>query len=120
MVKTSGRCPYCYNLMEVERLRCRECDIAVEGSFPVPRLMQLKPEELDFVERFVMASGSLKEIAKELGISYPTVRARLDRIIDTLKGKIEAEELRRSEILDALDAGRITADEAAELIKGVR
>jgi hypothetical protein len=120
MVKPSGKCPYCYIVMEVERMRCPECEVTVEGSFPVPLLMRLKPEQLDFVERFVIASGSLKEMAKEMGVSYPTVRNRLDGVIETLRGRQASEEERRSDIMDALEAGKISADEAAERIKGVR
>lgn len=119
MVKSSGKCPYCYGPMEVERLKCRECDVVVEGAFPVPRLLELTPEQLEFVEKFVIASGSLKEMAKEMGVSYPTVRSRLDRLIETLEGKITAEEQRRTDILDALESGKISADEAAGMIKGV-
>lgn len=118
MIKSSGRCPYCYGIMTVEKFRCGECEIVMEGSFPVPRLLQLKPDQLEFVERFVVASGSLKEMAKETGVSYPTVRNRLDRIIEALQGKISAEQERRVDIMDALEEGKITADEAAELIKG--
>ena len=119
-MKRSGRCPYCYRIMEVQRLNCKECNIVVEGAFPVPALLQLRAEQLEFVERFVIASGSLKEMAKEIGVSYPTVRNRLDRIIETLQGKVSEEEERRTEILDDLEAGKLSATDAAELIKGAR
>ena len=120
MAKPSGRCPYCYGLMEVERFGCKSCNITVEGAFQMPRLLRLKPDQLEFVERFVLASGSLKEAAQELGVSYPTVRNRLDQIIETLQGKIASEQERMAEVMDALEEGKITADEAAELIKGAR
>ena len=104
----------------MQRLSCKACDVVVEGAFPVPTLLQLKPEQLEFVERFVIASGSLKEMAKETGVSYPTVRNRLDRIIEALQGKISEEDERRTDILDDLEEGKLSAGEAAELIKGAR
>lgn len=120
MEAATGRCPYCYDTMEVAKYSCTGCGVSVEGSFPVPRLLQLNTEQQQFIERFVITSGSLKEMAKEMGVSYPTVRNRLDRIIEALEGKISAEEEKRSSILDDLESGKITADKAAELIKGAK
>ena len=120
MEGSSGRCPYCYEVMEVAKYSCTCCEVAVEGKFPVPRLLQLSPEQQQFIERFMITSGSLKEMAKEMGVSYPTVRSRLDRIIEALEGKITVEEEKRGSILDDLESGRISADKAAALIKGVK
>ena len=72
------------------RLRCGGCGTAVEGAFPLPVLARLDAEEQAFVLRFLKASGSLKEVARQYGISYPTVRNRLDGLIERVS-RIEAE-----------------------------
>jgi hypothetical protein len=70
-------------------MTCDHCHVAVEAEFPRTRLGQLPLEHQRFIEIFVLASGSLKEIAAQTGVSYPTVRARLDRIIADLRLRIE-------------------------------
>ncbi len=70
-------------------MACDHCHVAVEAEFPRTRLGQLPLEHQRFIEIFVLASGSLKEIAAQTGVSYPTVRARLDRIIADLRLRIE-------------------------------
>ena len=66
-------------------MRCDGCDTEVEGIYELPPLAGLLVEDRDFVLQFIKVSGSLKEMAKLLGVSYPTVRNRLDEIIDKLK-----------------------------------
>lgn len=70
-------------------MTCDHCRVAIEAEFPRTRLGQLPLEHQRFIEIFVLASGSLKEIAAQTGVSYPTVRARLDRIIADLRLRIE-------------------------------
>jgi len=119
-IKPLGRCPYCFGAMEVRRVHCEACDVTVDGRFSVPRLFRLKPEQLEFVERFVAVSGSLKEMAAELGVSYPTVRNQLDQIIEVIKSDVSEEKRRRGEVLDALDAGRISVEEASRILGRVK
>jgi hypothetical protein len=69
----------------VKRLRCDKCETEVEGLYPLPVLVGLPPEEQEFILEFIKASGSLKEMAAILKVSYPTVRNRLDEIIEKLK-----------------------------------
>lgn len=69
-------------------MTCDHCRVAIEADFPRTRLGQLPLEHQRFIEIFVLASGSLKEIAAQTGVSYPTVRARLDRIIADLRQRI--------------------------------
>ena len=71
--------------MAVKRLRCERCETEVEGLFFLPALVSLTHEDQEFVEAFVKASGSLKEMANLLKVSYPTVRNRLDEIIEKLR-----------------------------------
>lgn len=88
-IPVSDLCPYCHAGMRVSSMTCDHCRVAVEADFPRTRLGQLPLEHQRFIEIFVLASGSLKEIAAQTGVSYPTVRARLDRIIADLRQRIE-------------------------------
>ena len=78
-------CPSCTGRLNVERLHCEHCDTGVEGLFPLPPLASLSAGDHDFVVDFIKASGSLKDMAIILGVSYPTVRNRLDEIISKLR-----------------------------------
>ena len=68
----------------MKRLRCERCETEVEGSYDLPALASLSQEDQEFIVEFVRASGSLKEMAGFLKVSYPTVRNRLDEIIEKL------------------------------------
>jgi hypothetical protein len=81
----TNHCPYCHQAMQVTRMSCEACQISVDAGFPAPRLARLPVEHQRFIEMFILASGNLKSIAEQAGVSYPTVRSRLDRIIDTLR-----------------------------------
>ena len=83
-------CPACGGRLHVQAMSCEECDTRIEGSFPLPQLMLLSEEDQQFVLDFVMCSGSLKEMAAKLKLSYPSVRNRLDDIIDEL-GRLTAD-----------------------------
>jgi len=70
--------------LKVKSLRCDECGTEVHGLYELPVLAQMSVEEQDFILKFVKSSGSLKDMAKQLGLSYPTVRNLLDDIIEKL------------------------------------
>lgn len=78
-------CPCCSALLEVTNLTCPKCETNVSGKFPLPVLSQLSPEEQKFVLDFVKSSGSLKIMAEQLKLSYPTVRNLLDDIIEKIR-----------------------------------
>ncbi len=118
----TNQCPYCAGAMSVTRMACPACGIAVEaapGAFPAQRLGSLPVEHQRFIEMFVLAGGNLKEIAEATGVSYPTVRSRLDKIIETLRGEIAKTSKVKGSILDAVGEGKMTAEEAARLIKDI-
>lgn len=125
MYPLPGRCPICGDTLEVTRLHCRQCDTAIEGHFELGRLSRLSPEQIGFVETFLRCEGTIKRVEKELGISYPTVRARLEdaiqamgfEVISTVVDANGFSEAERSEILDRLDRGEITSEEALSLLK---
>jgi hypothetical protein len=83
----------------------------------LPGVLQLPPEDLEFVTEFVRASGSLKEMARIEGQSYPTIRHRLNQIIERLNQQSSARELKQHEILDAVARGELTAQQAAKLLR---
>jgi hypothetical protein len=85
MKKLPTLCPSCSSLLAVKRLYCQRCRTEVEGEFELPSLARLSTEEEGFLLEFLKADASLKELARILGLSYPTVRNRLDAIIERLK-----------------------------------
>lgn len=120
-----GTCPVCGEPLTITRLHCRACDTSIEGRFYAGRLAQLAPQQLEFVEIFLLCEGKIKAVEERLGISYPTVRARLREVIEAM-GFEPAEDDRdrvlseddRKRILDDLAAGRISSDEAITILRG--
>jgi len=120
MARLVGSCPGCDTPMVIRRLECPACGIAVEGRFDAGPLARLGPEQLKFVEAFVRSRGKIKDVEEELGISYPTVVARLNDVLATMgfEARDEAREAeRRQRILDDLASGRLGAAAAAELLR---
>jgi hypothetical protein len=78
-------CPSCEGSLQVASLRCGACGTEVSGRYDLPALARLPEKDRQFVLAFVKASGSLKDMAKQLNVSYPTVRNRLDDLIEKLK-----------------------------------
>jgi hypothetical protein len=124
-------CPVCSSELFVTRLQCRGCGTAIEGDFSVGRFGRLSRDQLALLESFLRARGNLKELERELKLSYPTVRARIDALVRALgladgafvddgsddgSSRDEVSGLRR-EVLERLARHEITADEAATLIR---
>jgi hypothetical protein len=101
----------------IERVRLADRDIAVEGRFEPPPLARLSAEDQVFVAAFVRCHGSIKRMEEMFGVSYPTVKNRLNRI----GGQLEFVEITagpdRGEVLDRLERGEVTAAEAAEMLR---
>ena len=98
----------------VERVRIIESDIAIEGSFELPTLARLSAEDQVFVMAFVRCHGSIKDMEQAFGVSYPTIKNRLNRIMENFQFVETAPASVQEEILAKLDSGEITADEAIE------
>lgn len=96
---------------------CRACDMRQEGRFEFPEPLRLDPEDLAFGVAFVRASGSLKEMGKLLGQSYPTVRNRLDEIIARLDDAQRNVDTARREILDQIAEGTLSVKEGAKRLE---
>ena len=119
-----GQCPICQDTLHVTRLHCRNCDTRIEGHFTLGRLYYLSSDQLNFVETFLRCEGKIKWVEKELGLSYPAVRARLTDVIramgyevGTTDDKGVSEET-RMEVLTELNEGNLSAEEALELLRG--
>ncbi len=122
MNRVPTTCPVCSEPLEITRLYCRSCDTTLEGHFEVGRLGRLSPEQLDFVETFVRCEGRLNRMEKELGLSYPTLRSRLNEVIRSLGFPLGPEpsvlsDDERHRILDDLASGRITSEDAMRILQ---
>ncbi len=117
MARFVTRCPSCQSGLRATRLACEACDTQLDGQFDVPLLLQLEPDDLRFVTEFVRASGSLKAMAALDGMSYPTVRNRLNAVIRHLEILEHSVQDRRHAILDALENGKITSKIAEQQLR---
>ncbi len=123
MRKVLEECPACGGEVEITRISCANCDTEVTGRFTPCRFCRLPPETAQFLELFVKNRGNVKEMERELGISYWTIRSRINELIKDLGFETdEQEELgsERQEILARVNRGEISASEAAELMSRLR
>jgi hypothetical protein len=104
----------------VERARLVDKDIAIEGSFELPQLARLPMEDQIFITAFVRSHGSIKEMERVFGVSYPTIKSRLTRIADSLEFVETNPTPSRAEILERLRQGQITADDAIREMEALK
>lgn len=114
-----NECPYCNVPMAVTQMTCGQCQVTIAAAFPMSRLAGLPIEHQRFIEMFVLAGGNLKEIAEQVGVSYPTIRSRLDKVIESLRGEIAKTQRVRGNVLDAVEPSKTSAEVAARLIKQI-
>jgi hypothetical protein len=126
-------CPVCSGELTITRLHCRSCGTALEGEFGVGRFGRLDREQMGLLESFLRSRGNLKEMERELGISYPTVRGRVDALVralgfgeetasdgDDLAADESADtEAERRTILERLARREIGAEEAASALRAL-
>jgi len=116
------RCPSCAGNLDIRELACPRCDIAVRGQFSRCEFCDLPEEQLSFLRLFISRRGNLREVERELGLSYPTVRSRLDDLLRAL-GYVVApipvadRQERKRQVLEDLREGRITPDDAVKALK---
>lgn len=119
-----SRCPVCQSELTVSRLHCSSCDTSIEGRFTGGPFGHLSHEYVDFIVTFVRCEGKINRMEQELGLSYPTIRNRLHEVIRALgyePGKEEYVEIsmeKRNTVLEELEAGNISADEAMRMLSG--
>jgi hypothetical protein len=123
--KLPRHCPACNASLMVTRLTCPNCGTEVTGSFPPDLFSRLTPNDFDFVVLFVKSRGNVKEMERELGISYWTIRSRLNEIVVQLglespAPPAETDTARRQQILEQLNAGLLTVSEAATRLEELK
>lgn len=115
-------CPVCGEEPVVSRLDCDACGTRIEGRFRLGRFARLTPEQLGFLDAFVRNRGVIKDVEADLGISYPTVRARLDELIAAMGYPTAADPPaatdERRRVLEALRDGRLSPEDAARRLDG--
>jgi hypothetical protein len=117
MGKIITQCPSCSNAkLQVTKIECLECSTQFAGQFEIPALLKLQEDDLHFALDFVKCSGSLKEMAVKQGVSYPTLRNRLNALIDTLKNLDVNQETSKEEILKLVEEKKLSAAEAAKIL----
>ncbi len=124
--KAPGNCPVCGEKLSITKLGCPKCHTSLEGDFEPCEFCRLPAEDLEFAKVFIKCRGNIKDVEKELGVSYPTVRGKLDSVIRNLGFEVSVKEAARdldllkeakNEILEQLSRGEITPKEATEKIK---
>lgn len=131
--KVLNKCPVCKDRLKIEKLKCNSCGTIIENQFELSKFDYLDDEQIYFAEIFIKCRGSIKDVEKHLGISYPTVRAKLDDVINSLNSIGQREKVKCSyanksleskpergnninDILDKLEKGEITAEQATKLL----
>ncbi|MDI6697012.1 MAG: DUF2089 domain-containing protein [Anaerolineales bacterium] len=119
-----SRCPLCGGELVVTRIYCRDCDTTLEGRFTSGPFSQLTPEQINFIITFVRCEGKITRMEDEIGLSYPTIRNRLHEVIRALgyepgsgEESLVLTEQERQKILEDLDAGRISAEQAMQMLR---
>lgn len=124
--KVVSSCPVCAHPLAISRLSCTRCDTTIESVLPIPAFFRLPEDLQQFVLIFLRCRGSIREVERELGISYPTVCKRLD-LVNALLGNAPpapappasaSPTVDANAILGQLERGEITARDAAQLLKG--
>lgn len=132
-LQAPAHCPACGGPLHLRRLACAACGTEIEGRFQPGRLGRLSREQQEFVEVFVVCRGNIREVERVLGVSYPTVRSRLESCIEAMgydpgaasaafAGSSDSREAaaERRAVLDALEKGEIDAEEAMARLRGLR
>lgn len=113
-----SKCPVCSAKLIVTKLKCGKCGTVIENDFQLSKFEYLSNEQLDFMEVFLKCRGNIKDVEKELGISYPTVRAKLDDVVSALGYTVvKKPAVNSNEVLDMLEKGEITPEQALNMMK---
>lgn len=125
-----SECPVCHNDLIVTGLQCTNCETQIKGEFTLSKFNYLDTDKLYFIEVFVKNRGNIKMIEKEMGLSYPTIKKMLDEVVEQLgysnepSVEVEKKEIykgpSRKEILDQIDDGKLSVEEAAKLLAMVK
>ncbi len=124
MKPSLNKCPVCGDNLLVARYHCDTCDTVIEGRFENSAFPGLTAEQIEFVKTFVRCEGKINRMEGELNLSYPTIRNRLHETIRAMgyePGKDESSDVgeeKRHSVLEDLDAGKISAEDAMRMLRG--
>lgn len=120
-----GKCCICGGEITITHFTCKQCGTKTEGEFTPCKFCKLDKDQLELVEAFLRCRGNIRDVEKELGLSYPTIRNRLDEVLLALgihRAQEESGEAKErkdySKVLEALERGELTAQEALMALKG--
>ncbi|WP_165863908.1 DUF2089 domain-containing protein [Capsulimonas corticalis] len=129
MSLTINACPVCQGEVEITEVSCVNCDVQVRGHFTPSRYDRLSQDQTHFLETFLRCRGVIKDVEAALGISYPTVKGRLDALVNALRlddgasappaAETKDPATRRKEILQAVNSGELDADAALLALKDI-
>jgi hypothetical protein len=124
MTQAPGQCPTCQERLGIRELGCVQCGTTVRGTWDAAPFQRLSTDQQSFLILFVRSRGNLSEIERALGVSYPTVRAKLEELISSLEDATPVpaveqpgEPVTRRDVLDRVAKGEIAANDALELLK---
>ena len=121
MSNIPSTCPSCDHQMVITQLSCTNCNTAIAGYYPLSPFSQLSEESLLFLEQFIRSRGNVKDMEREMGQSYWTIRSQLDKIITEmgLQSTPESASEKRKQILKQLSDGEINVDEATKKLSNL-
>ena len=117
------KCPACGEALTVTQLTCKPCSLKMEGEFENCEFCDLSKESMEFLRSFIRCRGVIKDVEKELSISYPTVRGRLDRLVAELgygETPVRSRDEKRYDVLEAVKEGKVSPGEAVETLRNIR
>lgn len=113
-------CPVCKSELTLSRMKCGGCGVVLEGNFNLPRLARLSMEHRKLAEDMILCGGNLKELAVECGVSYPTLRKRVDELLSALRNLKLSDEEKVSAILTSMESGQLAAEEGIRKIREIQ
>jgi len=117
------KCPVCSEALTITQLTCKKCSLKMGGEFENCEFCNLSEENIEFLRSFIRCRGIIKDVEKELGISYPTVRSKLDRLIAVLgygEAPAKSSDEKRYDVLEAVKEGIVSSHEAVETLRNIR
>jgi len=122
--KAPSHCPTCGHVLDIRELSCQECDTTIRGRWSLGIFDRLTTDQQTFLRLFVRSRGNLSEVERSLGVSYPTVRAKLEEVIEALQDEPAptpeaTRQETRDDILQAIAAGRLNVEDGLARIRAL-
>ena len=113
-------CPVCKHDLILTRLKCDGCGVVLEGNFNLPRLARLNFQHRNLAEQMILAGGNLKDLALQVGVSYPTLRKMVDELISAMHNLKNEDEKEIESILKAVESGMLSAGDGVRKIREIQ